>query len=92
MCWWTSRGKLASHSQDEIASLLSQCPESWQRQVVYVLDRGFAGTPWLWELDSNQLRFILRCPHAYAWLTLRLVDSKGGCVTVRWNLLLSDSL
>ena len=73
MRWWTSRGKLASHRRDETASLLSQCSGSWQRRVVHVFDRGFAGTPWLSELADQQLRFILRWPTRY-----RLADSKGA--------------
>ena len=72
MRWWTSRGTLASHRRDEISSLLSQCAGQWQSRVVHVFDRGFAGTPWLRELGSNQLRFILRWPTRY-----RLADSKG---------------
>jgi len=72
MRWWTSRGKLASHRRVETASLLSQCAGSWQGRVIHVFDRGFAGAPWLRELGSNQLRFILRWPTRY-----RLADSKG---------------
>ena len=69
---WTSRSKLASHRRDETASLLSQCTGNWQRRVVHVFHRGFAGTPWLSELADRQLRFILRWPTRY-----RLADDKG---------------
>ena len=72
MRWWTSRGPLASHRQDETASLLSRCAGTWQRRVVHVFDRGFAGTPWLGELADHQLRFILRWPARY-----HLADAKG---------------
>ena len=72
MRWWTSRGPLASHRRDETASLLSQCAQRWQRRVVHVFDRGFAGTPWLNQLSDHQLRFILRWPTRY-----RLTDAKG---------------
>ena len=47
MRWWTSRGQLASHRREQTASLLSQCAQWWQRRVVHVFDRGFAGAPWL---------------------------------------------
>ena len=72
MRWWTSRGPLASHRRDETASLLSQCAQRWQRRVVHVFDRGFAGAPWLNQLSDHQLRFILRWPTRY-----RLTDAKG---------------
>ena len=70
--WWTSRGRLASHRRDEPASLLSQCAGTWQRRVVHVFDRGFAGPLWLRELADHQLRFILRWP-----TRCRLADDKG---------------
>ncbi len=72
MRWWTSRGKLAGDRREQTASLLFQCAQWWQRRVVHVFDRGFAGTPWIRELNSNQLRFILRWPTRY-----RLSDEKG---------------
>ena len=58
MRWWTSRGHLASGRQEQTASLLSQCAESWQKRVVHVFDRGYAGAPWLRELGVHQARFI----------------------------------
>ena len=72
MRWWTSRGPLASHRREEIASLLSQCAKGWRGQVVHVFDRGFAGAPWLEELGKHQARFILRWPTRY-----HLADDKG---------------
>ena len=72
MRWCTSRGQLASHRREQTASLLSQCAQWWQRPVVHVFDRGFAGAPWLRELGTHQLRFILRWPTCY-----HLADDKG---------------
>ncbi len=72
MRWWTSRGPLASHRREQTASLLFQCAQWWQRRVVHVFDRGFAGTPWLSELGGQQLRFILRWPTRY-----HLADDRG---------------
>ena len=72
MRWWTSRGRLASHRREQITTLLSQCAEGWQRRVVHVFDRGFAGAPWLRELSANQMRFVMRWPTRY-----RLSDEKG---------------
>ncbi len=72
MRWWTSRGQLASHRREQTVSLLSQCAAGWQRRVIHVFDRGFAGAPWLGELCGRQLRFIVRWPTRY-----RLSDAKG---------------
>ena len=75
MRWWTSRGHLASGRQEQTASLLSQCAESWQKRVVHVFDRGYAGAPWLRELGVHQARFMpgSSCagPPAIAWPTGR---------------------
>ena len=72
MRWWTSRGQLASHRREQTASLLSQCAGSWQRRVVHVFDRGFAGLPWLRTLADHQARFIMRWPTRY-----HLADDRG---------------
>ena len=72
MRWWTSRGQLASHRREQTASLLSQCAQWWQRRVVHVFDRGFAGVPRLRELSGHRLRFIMRWPTRY-----HLADDKG---------------
>ena len=72
MRWWTSRGPLASHRREQTSSLLFQCAQWWQRRVVHVFDRGFAGLPWLSELGRQQLRFILRWPTRY-----HLADDRG---------------
>ncbi len=72
MRWWTSRGHLASHRRDQTSSLLSQCARWWQRRVVHVFDRGYAGAPWLQELAGHQARFIMRWPTRY-----HLADDRG---------------
>ena len=72
MRWWTSRGPLSSHRREQTSSLLFQCAQWWQRRVVHVFDRGFAGLPWLSELGGQQLRFILRWPTRY-----HLADDRG---------------
>ena len=72
MRWWTSRGQLASHRREQRCGLLFQCAQWWQGRVVHVFDRGFAGAPWLRELGTHQLRFILRWPTRY-----HLADDKG---------------
>ena len=72
MRWWTSRGQLASHRRDQTASLLFQCAQWWQRRVVHVFDRGYAGAPWLGQLAAHQARFVMRWPTRY-----HLSDGKG---------------
>ena len=79
MRWWTSRGQLACHRREQTASLLFQCAQWWQRRVVHVFDRGFAGAPWLRELGGHQLRFILRWPTRY-----HLADDRGERPT--WHI------
>ena len=61
----TGRGRLAGDRRGQTASLLSQCAKSWQRRVVHVFDRGYAGAPWLRELGVHQARFIMRWPTRY---------------------------
>ena len=72
MRWWTSRGQLASHRREQMTALLAQCARRWQRRVVHVFDRGFAGAPWLKELTEHQVRFIVRWPTRY-----HLADARG---------------
>ncbi len=72
MRWWTSRDQLASHRREQTSSLLSQCAQWWQRRVVHVFDRGYAGAPWLQELLGHQARFIMRWPTRY-----HLSDDRG---------------
>lgn len=73
MRWWTSRGVLASDRREQGAQLLAQCAQRWQRRVIHLFDRGYAGTPWLAELTQHQLRFIMRWPTRH-----RLVDAQGS--------------
>ena len=72
MRWWTSRGRLAGDRRGQITSLLSQLAGQWQRRVIHVFDRGFAGAPWLRELSVHQARFIMRWPTRY-----HLAEEKG---------------
>lgn len=73
MDWWTSSGRMASDRTTQKTSLLSRCAEGWGRRVVHLFDRGFAGAPWLTELSSHRLRFIMRWPARY-----HLVDALGS--------------
>jgi hypothetical protein len=58
--WWTTRGEAASKVRDEEGEVLKQLAQRWGRQVIHVWDRGFAGTPWLFQALTAQVRFIVR--------------------------------
>ena len=73
MRWWTRRGPRATDRSSNLVSLLDLCHEKWGQQVIHVWDRGFAGGPWLKELSSRRLRFILRWHTGYF-----LTDDKGS--------------
>ena len=60
MRWWTTRGKLASDHHTQVRQLLHRTAQAWGRQVRHVWDRGFASGPWLAELLSADICFVLR--------------------------------
>lgn len=66
--WWTNRGPHASDRRTEEGELLRETARRWGRRVCHVWDRGFAGTPWLDEVQARQLRFVLRGPGRYKLL------------------------
>lgn len=68
MQWWTTRGARASDRRCEEQRLLSQCVQTWGRQVRHVWDRGFAGSPWLSQVLDANVRFVLRWPKRYKLL------------------------
>lgn len=72
MRWWTTRGKLASDRSGEVTKLLHQAFKRWGTTVLHVFDRGYAGAPWLRQLLTYRLRFVLR------WkLNYQLLDAQG---------------
>lgn len=73
MRWWTRRGPWASDRFTNLTSLLDRCSEQWGQRVIHVWDRGFAGGPWLKELTSRRLRFVMRWHTNYL-----LTDDKGS--------------
>ena len=72
MQWWTTRGKHATDRKVIAGQLLARCRRQWGRQVRHVWDRGFASTPWLFQVLETDLRFVLRWPKRY-----RLLDNWG---------------
>lgn len=73
MRWWTRRGPLATDRFTNLISLLDHCADKWGQGVIHVWDRGFAGGPWLKELTSRRLRFVMRWHTNYL-----LTDDKGS--------------
>lgn len=70
--WWSSRGKRASDKRTQARQLLRQLSARWGSRVCHVFDRGFAGQPWLEQLTSARLSWILRWPKGY-----KLLDGQG---------------
>ncbi len=48
------------HGREVARELLSQCAHYFGLGVVHIFDRGYAGEPWLNQLDSFGVRFIIR--------------------------------
>lgn len=65
LCWWTMRGEKASKKRVEEGKILRKVAKLWGQQVVYVWDRGFAGSPWTTLALDHHLRFILRWNKTY---------------------------
>ena len=74
--WWSSRGQHANDKRSEERSLLNTLICTWGRRVLHVFDRGFAGKPWLGELERTPSRFIIRWPKAYTLLSLEGAQKK----------------
>ena len=72
MRYWTSRGPRASQGRLEEERVLGQLAQAWQRRVIHVLDRGWAGGPWLEVLTRLQQRFVERWTSRY-----HLLDEQG---------------
>jgi hypothetical protein len=71
MRWWTTRGERAEEKRAVETALLEECATLWGASVLHVFDRGFAGAPWLSQLDRLGARFVLRWPkhlHLENWL------------------------
>jgi hypothetical protein len=68
MQWWSKRGQYATDHKTVMGQLLLRSRQQWGRQVRHVWDRGFAGTPWLFQVLETDLRFVLRWPKRYKLL------------------------
>lgn len=58
--WWTTKGEATSEMRTEQGAILKQLAKRWGSLVIHVWDRGFAGTPWLFQALLARVRFIVR--------------------------------
>jgi hypothetical protein len=70
MQWWTTRGEHASDARTVQSQVLAWCMKEWQRKVLHIFDRGYAGHPWLSLLLFYKARFVLRWPNRYKLVSL----------------------
>jgi len=68
MHWWTTRGTHASDRRTEEHVLFASCVATWGRRVIHLWDRGFAGGPWLRQVLTANVRFVLRWQKGYKLL------------------------
>ncbi len=80
MTWWTTRGVLKTSKRTVEKQLLKRCARQWGRRVIHVWDRGFAGSPWLAEVMTYKLRFVLR------WNKNYKLDDGQGQTKKAWQL------
>ena len=84
MEWWTTRategGPEPQNGRVLRSEWLSAMAHAWERRVLHVFDRGYAGAPWLSELLRYRLRFVQRWPKRYV-----LVD-EGGQEKKAWEI------
>jgi hypothetical protein len=58
--WWTTRGPYASDQRVLEQQLLLRCRLAWGATVWHIWDRGYAGSPWIQDALSEQVRFVVR--------------------------------
>lgn len=76
MEWWSTRetegGPEPTDGRRLRSEWLKRLAKAWDRSVLHVFDRGYAGAPWLKETLEQRVRFVQRWPKAY-----KLVDASG---------------
>ena len=77
MRWWSTRGKAKSHYGTVRDNLIYKLAKSLPKGVVHVLDRGFAGRPWLRKMLEYEQSFILRWPKGFHLCDLEGVEKKA---------------
>jgi hypothetical protein len=77
MRFWTSRGARASQGRLEEERLLRWLASAWQRRVIHVFDRGWAGGPWLQVVMDLRQRLVERWTSRYHLLDEQGVERKA---------------
>ena len=77
MKWWSSRGKARTHYGTVRDNLIYQMAKALPTGVVHVLDRGFAGRPWLRKMFEYEQQFILRWPKGFHLVDLAGIEKKS---------------
>jgi len=65
MRWWSSRGAHAQTRMEVCLEILTALAQRWEKMVIHIWDRGFAGAAWLLHAAREQVYFILRWPRAF---------------------------
>jgi hypothetical protein len=68
MEWRTTRETKDGPPPERAATVrlrwLKQCAQAWERRVLHVWDRGYAGSEWLKAAMEQKVRFVVRWPKA----------------------------
>lgn len=77
MRWWSTRGKARMHYSTLRDNLIFTLAKALPKEVCHVLDRGFAGRPWLRKMFEYEQNFILRWPKGFHLTDLKGIEKKA---------------
>ena len=77
MRWWSTRGKARVHYSTLRDNLIFNLAKALPKEVCHVLDRGFAGRPWLRKMFEYEQNFILRWPKGFHLIDLHGEEKKS---------------
>ena len=77
MRWWSTRGKARVHYSTLRDNLIFKLAKALPKEVCHVLDRGFAGRPWLRKMFEYEQNFILRWPKGFHLIDLNGEEKKS---------------
>jgi len=90
MRWWSKRGPGATDLASVREEMLQESARTFARRVIHVFDRGYAGSPWIGQLLTRSLRFIMRWQKDYKLIgadgqTLKAWELMRGKPTQEWR-------
>jgi Transposase DDE domain len=68
MEYWSRKGEHATTQREVDKRLLWKVTSHFGKKVIHVLDRGYAGAPWLEALNVHKAPFVIRWPGRYHFL------------------------